>query len=83
MKKDVKILKQDTVYNGFFQMEKYYLQHTLFAGGWSDEMTRELFVRGNCIAVILYDVKHDKVILIEQFRVGVGLARGLRGAGRR
>ncbi len=70
MKKDVKILKKDAVYNGFFRMEKYQLQHTLFAGGWSGEMTRECFVRGNCVAVVLYDVQRDKVILIEQFRVG-------------
>ena len=70
MEKDVKILKKDTVYNGFFRMKKYQLQHTLFAGGWSGEMTRELFVRGNCVAVVLYDVQRDAVILIEQFRVG-------------
>jgi ADP-ribose pyrophosphatase len=70
MKKDVKILNQDTVYNGFFRMEKYHLQHTLFAGGWSGEITRELFVRNNCVAVILYDPNRDKVVLIEQFRVG-------------
>ncbi len=70
MKKDVKILNKDTVYNGFFRMEKQRLQHTLFAGGWSDEITRELFVRGNCVAVVLYDVKRDEVVLIEQFRVG-------------
>lgn len=70
MKKDVKILNQDTVYNGFFRMEKYHLQHTLFAGGWSSEITRELFVRNNCVAVILYDPNRDEVVLIEQFRVG-------------
>ncbi|MDD5227262.1 MAG: NUDIX domain-containing protein [Methylococcales bacterium] len=70
MKKDLKILNQDTVYHGFFRMEKQRLQHTLFAGGWSGEITRELFVRGNCVAVVLYDVKRDEVILIEQFRIG-------------
>jgi ADP-ribose pyrophosphatase len=70
MKKDVKILNKDTVYNGFFRMEKQRLQHTLFSGGWSEEMTRELFVRGNCVAVVLYDKKRDEVVLIEQFRVG-------------
>lgn len=70
MKKDVKILKQETLYNGFFRMEKYCLQHTLFASGWSGEIHRELFVRGNCVAVVLYDEKRDEVVLIEQFRVG-------------
>lgn len=70
MKKDVKILNKNTVYNGFFRMEKYHLKHTLFAGGWSGEIHRELFVRNNCVAVILYDPKRDEVVLIEQFRVG-------------
>ncbi len=70
MKKDVKILNKQTLYNGFFRMEKYHLQHELFAGGWSGEMHSELFERGNCVAVILYDPKRDEVVLIEQFRVG-------------
>jgi ADP-ribose pyrophosphatase len=70
MKKDVKILNKAVMYHGFFKMEKYHLQHTLFAGGWSGEMSRELFVRGNCVAVVLYDPGRDEVVLIEQFRVG-------------
>lgn len=70
MKKDVKILNKNTVYNGFFRMEKYHLQHELFNGGWSGEINRELFVRNNCVAVILYDPNRDEVVLIEQFRVG-------------
>jgi ADP-ribose pyrophosphatase len=51
-------------------MEKYCLQHTLYAGGWSAEINRELFVRGSCVAVLLYDPERDKVVLIEQFRAG-------------
>ena len=70
MKKDVKILNKQTLYSGFFRMEKYHLQHELFAGGWSGEMQRELFERGNCVAVVLYDPKRDEVVLVEQFRVG-------------
>ena len=70
MKKDVKILNKETLYNGFFRMEKYHLQHELFKGGWSAPITRELFVRGDCVAVVLYDAQQDAVVLIEQFRVG-------------
>lgn len=70
MKKNVKILNKQTRYSGFFRMDEYCLQHELFAGGWSDEMQRELFERGNCVAVVLYDPKRDEVILVEQFRVG-------------
>jgi ADP-ribose pyrophosphatase len=70
MKKQFEIVKKDVVYSGFYQMEKYVLKHTLFAGGWSGEIGRELFRRTNCVAVLLYDPDADKVVLIEQFRIG-------------
>ncbi|MEQ1543419.1 NUDIX domain-containing protein [Methyloglobulus sp.] len=70
MKKQFEIVKKDVVYSGFYQMEKYYLKHTLFGGGWSGEFSRELFRRTNCVAVLLYDPDADKVVLIEQFRIG-------------
>ncbi|MGR8999913.1 MAG: NUDIX domain-containing protein [Gammaproteobacteria bacterium] len=70
MKKQFEILDKEIVYPGFFRMEKYRLKHTLFAGGWSPEICRELFVRGSCVAVLLYDPHADKVVLIEQFRAG-------------
>ncbi len=70
MTKQFEILDKEIVYPGFFRMEKYRLKHTLFAGGWSAEISRELFVRGSCVAVLLYDPYTDKVVLIEQFRAG-------------
>ncbi|MGZ5076378.1 MAG: NUDIX domain-containing protein [Methylobacter sp.] len=70
MDKQFKVLDQETVYRGFFRVEKYRLKHTLFGGGWSSEITRELFNRGRCVAVLLYDPDNDKIVLIEQFRVG-------------
>ncbi len=70
MDKQFEILSKDIVYQGFFRVEKYRLKHTLFGGGWSAEITRELFVRGSCVAVLLYDSDTDKVVLIEQFRAG-------------
>jgi ADP-ribose pyrophosphatase len=70
MKKQFEIIGREVGYQGFFRLEKYRLRHTLFAGGWSAEIDRELFRRGNCVAVLLYDPDADKVVLIEQFRVG-------------
>ncbi len=70
MRKEFKINNREVVYNGFFRLEKYQLQHTLYQGGWSEEITRELFMRGNCVAVLLYDPDRDEVVLIEQFRAG-------------
>lgn len=70
MDKQFEILSKEIVYQGFFRVEKYRLKHTLFGGGWSSEITRELFMRGSCVAVLLYDPDADKVVLIEQFRTG-------------
>ncbi|MCD9471888.1 ADP-ribose diphosphatase [Photobacterium phosphoreum] len=67
---DVEILSTKTVYDGFFKMVKYRLRHKLFAGGWSGEFERELFERGHAAAVLPYDPVLDRVVLIEQFRVG-------------
>ncbi len=57
-------------------MERYYFRHTLFAGGWSEPVSRELFRRNNCVGVLPYDPHRDEVVLIEQFRVGA-LAQSL------
>lgn len=70
MNKAFEIISKETGYAGFFKLEKYRLRHTLFAGGWSGEIERELFGRGQCVAVLLYDPRCDEVVLIEQFRIG-------------
>lgn len=58
------------VFDGYFQMEKYTFQHELYAGGQSQEFTREVFERGSAAAVLPYDPEKDEVVLIEQFRAG-------------
>jgi len=67
---DVEIREKRTVYQGHFRVDRYRLRHRLHAGGWSAEMTREVFERGHAAAVIPYDPIRDEVVLIEQFRVG-------------
>jgi ADP-ribose pyrophosphatase len=47
------------------------LRHRLFAGGWSNDFSRELFRRDQAAGVLLYDPKMDKLVLVEQFRVGL------------
>ncbi len=70
MTKKFNIIAHEILYSGYFRMEKYRLKHTLFAGGWSEEISREVFSRGCGVAVILYDPNTDQVILIEQIRAG-------------
>ena len=67
---EFEILTQETLHQGFFRLERYSLRHTLFKGGWSPALSRELYRRTNCVAVLLYDPRRDEVVLIEQFRVG-------------
>lgn len=64
------VLRRDAGYQGFFQLDKLTLRHQLFAGGWSKEIVRELFVRGDAVGVLLYDPKNDLIGLVKQFRVG-------------
>ena len=59
------------MYNGVFQVRQYLLRHRLFKGEWSDWLTREYVVRQDGAAVILYDPNHHKVVMVEQFRVGL------------
>ncbi|MEH6626125.1 MAG: NUDIX domain-containing protein [Motiliproteus sp.] len=67
---DVEILQRETAYEGFFQLQKLTLKHRLFEGGWSAPLTRELFIRDAAACVLLYDPWQDRVVLIEQFRIG-------------
>ncbi|MBD1555416.1 ADP-ribose diphosphatase [Vibrio sp. S9_S30] len=67
---DVKIISRKSLYRGFFSMVKYTFQHKLFAGGWSHPIEREMFERGHAAAMLPYDPIEDKVVLIEQIRVG-------------
>ncbi|MGH6933859.1 MAG: NUDIX domain-containing protein, partial [Dongiaceae bacterium] len=67
---EYEIREKRTVYSGFFRIDRYRLRHRLFGGGWSDEITREIFERGHAVAVLLYDPVRDAVVFLEQFRIG-------------
>jgi ADP-ribose pyrophosphatase len=67
---EFEIRQKETVYRGFFRIDRYRLRHRLFAGGWSNEITREVFERGHAVAVLLYDPMADAVVFLEQFRIG-------------
>lgn len=70
MEKDWEVLRREIAYQGYFRLARYELRHTLFGGGWSAVMQRELFERGHAAAVLPYDPVRDQVLLVEQFRVG-------------
>ncbi|MEZ5523397.1 MAG: NUDIX domain-containing protein [Pseudomonadales bacterium] len=58
------------VYQGFLRVEQLQVRHRLFEGGWSPSFQRELLVKHPAVMVALYDPQRDKLVLIEQFRVG-------------
>lgn len=66
---DVTVLEQTTAYKDYARVERLTLSHRLFAGGRSPEITRELFISGDAVMVIPFDVADQSVLLIEQFRV--------------
>jgi ADP-ribose pyrophosphatase len=68
--KDVRVLKKTHAFRGYFGVNRYYLSHRLFQGGWSPPIKREVFERGHAVGVLLYDPSRDVVVLIEQFRIG-------------
>ncbi len=68
--KQFEIIDEKTAYRGFFSLKVLTLKHTLYKGGWSAPITREIFQRGNCVAVLLYDPQQDALVIIEQFRPG-------------
>ena len=71
---DVEILAKDIVYDGYFRIDRYRLRHRRHEGGWTGEITREVFERGHVAAVLPYDPERDAVVLIEQFRIGAWAA---------
>ncbi len=56
-------------YKGFFRIDLCTVRHDTYAGG-EIEIQRELFHRGDAVAVLLYDPQRDQLVMIEQFRIG-------------
>ncbi len=67
---DLTIIKQENLYDGFFKLKKICFKHKLFAGGESGIVEREILERGNAVAVIAYDPILDRLVMVEQLRIG-------------
>jgi nudix-type nucleoside diphosphatase (YffH/AdpP family) len=55
---------------GYFVTETVNLRHPRFGGGMSEEITREVFVAADAAIVLPYDPVRDRILLVEQFRMG-------------
>lgn len=67
---DVEILETRVCYQGHLRVEKLLLKCRLFQGGWSTPFYREVLQREQGVGVLFYDPHQDKVLMVEQFRVG-------------
>jgi len=63
------VLERNILFKRYFQVDEYIVRHEKFQGG-ENKIVREVFERGDAVAVIHYDPLRDEVVLIEQFRAG-------------
>ena len=68
--RDVEIIAKEDAFQGYFRIDRYRLKHRRFEGGMGGEISREIFERGHAACCLLYDPDLDKLVLIEQFRMG-------------
>jgi ADP-ribose pyrophosphatase len=71
----VQVLAKRTPYANYFAVEEYDLRYRRFDGALSNPVTLAAFVSGDAATVLPYDPVRDRVLVIEQFRMGVH-ARG-------
>ncbi|WP_313056002.1 NUDIX domain-containing protein [Pseudomonas lopnurensis] len=64
------IVEREHCFRGFYRLDRLHLRHELFSGEMGGVISRELFVRHDAVCVLPYDPQRDRVVLIEQFRVG-------------
>lgn len=66
----VEALGVETPHAGFFRTRGYHLRHPRFDGTPSPVLHREVFVATDAALVLPYDPLRDRLLLIEQFRMG-------------
>ena len=55
---------------GYFRTDTLRLRHLRYDGTQSAEMVREVFMTGDAALVLPYDPVRDRVLIVEQFRMG-------------
>lgn len=66
----VETVAMDTPHAGYFLTREYHLRHPAFGGGMGAEVRREVFVATDAALVLPYDPARDRLLLVEQFRMG-------------
>ena len=74
---EVRIDRIDRAYTNYFALTEYHLAHERFDGTMTDVLERAVFVATDAALVLPYDPVRDRVMLVEQLRMGP-VARGDR-----
>ena len=65
----VNIESEKTEHDGFFKINSLSFTHELYDGTMSAPTEREIFLRGNSVAVLLYKTDSKEIVLTRQFRL--------------
>ena len=71
----VEVSKKTREYTDFFALDSYELSHERFDGSMTENLSRAVFVGSDAAILLPYDPKRDRVLLVEQMRIGP-LGRG-------
>jgi nudix-type nucleoside diphosphatase (YffH/AdpP family) len=67
---ELTVLERKLPHTGFFAVAELGLTYRRFDGEMSRALTREIFLAGDAVTVLPYDPVRDRVLLIEQMRMG-------------
>jgi nudix-type nucleoside diphosphatase (YffH/AdpP family) len=75
LKGHVDIVQRTRAYTDFFALDTFELRHERFDGTMTDTLSRAVFIGSDAAILLPYDPKRDRVLLVEQMRLGP-LGRG-------
>lgn len=66
----IEVLDTERDHAGYFVTDTVTLRHPRFSGGVSEPINREVFVAADAVVILPYDAVRDRILLVEQFRMG-------------
>lgn len=67
---DVEVVRTAPPFGNFFRFQQCEVRHRQFDGALSDVLQREVFAGSDAVIVLPYDPKRDRILLVEQVRMG-------------
>lgn len=67
---DVAVVAERPPQGAFFRLQGVHVSHRRFDGSKAENLPREAFLGVDAAIVLPYDPTHDRVVLVEQFRMG-------------